>query len=114
MRQGRLAGKVAIVTGAAPQAPGTGNGSAVATLFAREGAKVVVVNRSDARARELQRTIEAEGGECSVCVADVTVAGDVQRMVDTTMERYGALHILHHNVGGQPCGAHFDASLVKK
>ncbi len=104
MSQGRLAGKVAIVTGAAPQARGTGNGSAVATLFAREGAKVVLVNRSEARARELQRTIEAEGGECSVCVADVTVASEVERMVDTTMERYGALNILHNNVGGRRGG----------
>ena len=47
MRQGRLAGKVAIVTGAAPQAQGIGNGTAVAILFAREGARVVLVNRSE-------------------------------------------------------------------
>src|SRR3954471_1798171 len=100
MGQGRLAGKVAIVTGAAPQARGIGNGSAVATLFAREGAKVVLVNRSEERARELQRQIEAEGGECSVVAADVMNARDVQRVVDATLERYGGIHILHNNVGG--------------
>lgn len=55
MKQGRLAGKVAIVTGAAPQAPGMGNGSAVAILFAREGAKVLLVNRSESHAQALQR-----------------------------------------------------------
>lgn len=100
MKQGRLAGKVAIVTGAAPQAPGIGNGTAVALLFAREGAKVVVVNRSERRAAELQRTIEAEGGEAIVCVADVTQAAEVERVVDTTLRHYGSLDILHNNVGG--------------
>jgi NAD(P)-dependent dehydrogenase (short-subunit alcohol dehydrogenase family) len=77
--QRSVAGKVAIVTGAAPQGPGIGNGSAVAILFAREGAQVVLVNRSEPRARALQRTIEAEGGDCLVCVADVTNAPEVER-----------------------------------
>jgi NAD(P)-dependent dehydrogenase (short-subunit alcohol dehydrogenase family) len=61
MHQGRLDGKVAIVTGAAPCAPGVGNGAAAAILFAREGAKVLLVNRSESHAQELQRIIEAEG-----------------------------------------------------
>jgi NAD(P)-dependent dehydrogenase (short-subunit alcohol dehydrogenase family) len=99
MKQGRLAGKVAIVTGAAPRSPGVGNGSAVAMLFAREGANVVLVNRSGPRAQELQRTIEQEGGECAVCVADVTRANDVARMVDTAVQHYGRLDVLHNNVG---------------
>ena len=100
----RLSGKVAIVTGAAPQAEGVGNGSAVATLFAREGAKVVLVNRDAGRAQELLRAIEAEGGECSVVAADVSKDGDVRRMVDATMQRYGAIDILHNNVGGNRGG----------
>ena len=99
MKPGRLAGKVAIVTGAAPRTPGVGNGSAVAILFAREGAKVLLVNRSVQRAQELQRTIEQEGGECAVCAADVTNAHDVARMVDTAVQHYGRLDILHNNVG---------------
>jgi NAD(P)-dependent dehydrogenase (short-subunit alcohol dehydrogenase family) len=99
MKDGRLAGKVAIVTGAAPRASGIGNGSAVATLFAREGARVLLVNRSEHRAQDLQRTIEAEGGECSVCVADVTRAPDVERMVASAIQRYGRLDVLHNNVG---------------
>ena len=44
---GRLAGKVAIVTGAASRGPGVGTGKATAILFARERAKVLLVNRSD-------------------------------------------------------------------
>jgi len=99
MKDGRLAGKVAIVTGAAPRSPGVGNGSAVAILFAREGAKVVLVNRSEHRAQDLRRTIEQNGGECVVCIADVTRADDVARVVDTAARHYGRLDILHNNVG---------------
>ena len=69
---GRLTGKVAIVTGAAAQAEGVGNGSAVATLFAREGASVVLVNRNLERASALAAAIRAEGGEAAAFAADVT------------------------------------------
>ena len=100
----RLKGKVAIVTGAAPQAQGVGNGSAVATLFAREGAKVLLVNRSAARAAALAREIESEGGECSVIAADVTKSGDVKRMVEAAIRHHGRIDILHNNVGGNRGG----------
>ena len=56
MDTNRLEGKVAIVTGAAPKGVGVGIGKAIATLFAREGAKVLLVNRTEERARELQRS----------------------------------------------------------
>jgi NAD(P)-dependent dehydrogenase (short-subunit alcohol dehydrogenase family) len=99
---GRLEGKVAIVTGAASAGSGVGNGKAVAILFAREGAKVVLVNRSKAHAEELAGEITAEGGECSVVVADVSREADVARMVEATVTRYGRLDVLHNNaaVGG--------------
>jgi NAD(P)-dependent dehydrogenase (short-subunit alcohol dehydrogenase family) len=96
---GRLSGKVAIVTGAAPQEAGVGNGSAIAMLFAREGAQVLLVNRTINRAQELQQTIEQEGGICSVCPADVSHASEVQQMVETAIERYGRLDILVNNAG---------------
>ena len=96
---GRLAGKVAIVTGAASVGPGVGNGKAAAILFAREGANVLLVNRSESHARELQSEIEAEGGGCSVYAADVTCAADVDGMVEAAMRRYGRLDILFNNVG---------------
>ncbi|HZZ88066.1 MAG TPA: SDR family NAD(P)-dependent oxidoreductase [Caulobacteraceae bacterium] len=96
---GRLAGKVAIVTGAAPQAEGIGNGTAAAILFAREGAKVVLVNRSLERAKALEATIRAEGGEAAAFAADVTDAEATEAMAAFAAERYGRLDILHNNVG---------------
>jgi NAD(P)-dependent dehydrogenase (short-subunit alcohol dehydrogenase family) len=69
---GRLTGKVAIVTGAAFQGEGIGNGAATAILFAREEAKVVLVNRDRERAETLERQIRAEDGEASAFDADVT------------------------------------------
>ena len=96
---GRLAGKVAIVTGAASQAEGVGNGAAVAMLFAREGAKVVLVNRSLERARALEETIRAEGGEAAAFAADVTQPDATEAMAAFAAERYGRLDILHNNVG---------------
>jgi len=96
---GRLAGKVAIVTGAASRGPGIGIGKAIAILFAREGAKVVLVNRSERHASELRGEIEAEGGECSVFAADVSQREQVMEMVEATVGRHGRLDILCSNVG---------------
>jgi NAD(P)-dependent dehydrogenase (short-subunit alcohol dehydrogenase family) len=94
-----MAGKVAIVTGAASQADGVGNGAAVAMLFAREGASVVLVNRSGERAQALERTIRADGGEASAFAADVTSAEATEAMAAFAVERYGRLDVLHNNVG---------------
>src|SRR6185369_11656147 len=67
----RLGGKAAIVTGAGSAGPGWGNGKATAVLFAREGARVFLVdNRAEAVA-ETQAIIAGEGGEACVHVADV-------------------------------------------
>jgi NAD(P)-dependent dehydrogenase (short-subunit alcohol dehydrogenase family) len=96
---GRLAGKVAIVTGAASVGPGVGNGKATSILFAREGAKVLLVNRSEAHAKELEAEIQNEGGVCSVFAADVCEPDHVQAMIDAAITRYGRLDILHNNVG---------------
>jgi NAD(P)-dependent dehydrogenase (short-subunit alcohol dehydrogenase family) len=96
---GRLAGKVAIVTGAAAQAEGIGNGTAVAMLFAREGARVVLVNRGLERAKALEETIRAEGGEAAAFAADVTEPEAAEAMAAFAVERYGRLDILHNNVG---------------
>lgn len=96
---GRLSGKVAIVTGAASQAEGVGNGAAVAMLFAREGAKVLLVNRSLERAKALEETIRAEGGEAVAYAADVSQPEATEAMPAFAVERYGRLDILHNNVG---------------
>ena len=98
-RSPRLDGKVAIVTGAGTSGPGVGNGRAAATLFAREGAKVLLVDLNEDRAKESQELIESEGGVASTIQADVTNAGDCERMVAACIERYGRLDILDNNVG---------------
>ena len=98
-RSPRLEGKVAIVTGAGSSGPGVGNGRATATLFAREGAKVLLVDITEERAAETMEMIQAEGGVASTVQADVTKAADCERMVETCIERYGRLDILDNNVG---------------
>src|SRR4051794_15448537 len=77
---GRLAGKVAIVTGAGSSGPGLGNGKAVAILFAREGAQVVCVDSVAERAEETVATILDEGGAASPFAADVSSRSSCERM----------------------------------
>lgn len=98
-RRQRLEGKVAIVTGAGSRGPGVGTGKATSILFAREGAKVLLVDQVAQHAEETRAAIRAEGGEASVYEADVTSAADCQAMVEAAVERYGGLHILMNNVG---------------
>src|ERR1041384_8012418 len=88
---GRLKGKVAIVTGAAPRGEGVGNGMATAILFAREGARVVLVNRSAERAEKLLKQIKGEGGEASVFAGDVARPEAAAAMVEVAVEAYGKL-----------------------
>ena len=96
---GRLAGKVAVVTGAAPRGEGVGNGMATAILFAREGARVVLVNRSAERAEKLAKQIKQDGGEASVFAGDVARPDACEAMADHAMKTWGRLDILHNNVG---------------
>lgn len=96
---GRLSEKVAIVTGAGSRGVGTGNGRAVAILFAREGAKVLCTDLVGERAEETSATIRSEGGESSALQVDVTSKADCERMVAAAVDRYGRLDILHNNVG---------------
>jgi NAD(P)-dependent dehydrogenase (short-subunit alcohol dehydrogenase family) len=95
----RLKGKVAIVTGAGSVLPGMGNGKATAIVFAREGAKVMAVDYNLEAAEETKRMIDAEGGECFTFKADVSLAGDCQKMVQACLQKYGRIDILHNNVG---------------
>ncbi|TXL73333.1 SDR family oxidoreductase [Vineibacter terrae] len=96
---GRLEGKVAVVTGAAPRGEGVGNGMATAILFAREGAKVVLVNRSAERAEKLARQIRDEGGEAAVFAGDVARPEVAEAMAAFAVDTYGRLDVLHNNVG---------------
>jgi len=95
----RLAGKVAIVTGAGSRGEGIGNGRAAAVLFAREGAKVLLVDQGRAAADETLRMIRDEGGEAAVFTADVTRGEECRAMVEEAVRRWGRLDILDNNVG---------------
>jgi NAD(P)-dependent dehydrogenase (short-subunit alcohol dehydrogenase family) len=90
----RLAGKVAVITGG-----GSGIGRATAILFAREGAKVVIGNRSVPAGEATIAQIRAEGGEARFVRTDVTVAADVERLVETAVEVYGKLDCMFNNAG---------------
>jgi NAD(P)-dependent dehydrogenase (short-subunit alcohol dehydrogenase family) len=99
---GRLQDMVAIVTGAGSRGAGVGNGKAASILFAREGAKVCLVDSVLERAEETLAAIEAEGGDAFAMEANVAVSADCKRIVDTTVMRYGKVDILHNNVGIDP------------
>ncbi|MBI5947295.1 MAG: SDR family oxidoreductase [Chloroflexi bacterium] len=95
----RLEGKVAIVTGAGSQTEGIGNGRAAAVVFAREGARVLLVDRKLAAAEQTREMIAAEGGVADAFEADVTNSADCRAMVARAVERWGRLDILDNNVG---------------
>jgi len=95
----RLEGKTAIVVGAGSIREGIGNGKACAVQFAREGAKVLCVDKNEAAARVTVDMIKEEGGEAEVYGADITNPDDCQRIIETGMETFGKIDILHNNVG---------------
>jgi NAD(P)-dependent dehydrogenase (short-subunit alcohol dehydrogenase family) len=107
---GRMKGKVALVTGAGSAGPGWGNGKAAAVLYAREGAKVFAVDRRVEAAVETQRIITEEGGECCVFAADVAQTAQVETMVAACVKAFGALDVLHNNVGIAETGGPVEAS----
>ncbi|HSI02783.1 MAG TPA: SDR family NAD(P)-dependent oxidoreductase [Reyranella sp.] len=108
---GRLAGKVALVTGAGSVGPGWGNGRAAAVLFARQGARVVVVDRDAAAAAETARRIGEEKGEAQVVEADVTDLASVTAMAERALGRFGRLDVLLNNVGGSITGGPVEMSV---
>jgi len=96
----RLKDKVAIVVGAG-QTPGDsiGNGRATAVLFAREGARVLLVDNNFESVQETQKLIEAEGGISSAVKADFTIQQDCEAFVRAAKQMYGRIDVLHNNVG---------------
>ena len=96
---GRLDGKIAIVTGAGSRGDILGNGQATAILFAREGAKVMLVDSNQENLDRTQDHIELEGGVCISFVGDVTDSSMCREIVKNTIDEYGSLDILHNNVG---------------
>lgn len=108
----RLEGKVAVVIGAG-QTPGptVGNGRATALLFAREGARVLAVDRDPESAEETSRLIHDEGGESAAFEADVTVEANLEAAIADCVARWGRLDVLHNNVGISVAGG--DAAVME-
>lgn len=95
-----LRGKVALVAGASQ-----GMGRAIATGFAREGAKVSICARGEGRLQEAAERIRREtGAELLAVVADMTRLEDIQRFVSRSVEKFGRLDIVVTNAGGPPPG----------
>jgi NAD(P)-dependent dehydrogenase (short-subunit alcohol dehydrogenase family) len=88
----RLAGKVAVITGA-----GAGIGRATAELFAEEGAAVVIAERDESTGRDAARKISETGGRVRFISTDVADEPSVKRMAAEAVETFGAIHILVNN-----------------
>lgn len=90
----RLAGKAAVVTGAA-----SGMGEAIARLFAKEGAKVVAADIASEGVQRVVDDIKEAGGVAIAVTANVAAEDDVQKMIDTAVTEFGTLDILVNNAG---------------
>lgn len=110
MAEGRLAGKVAIVTGAGSVGPGWGNGRATAVRFAQEGAQVLAADIDEARLAETVARARAAGGVIETCACDVTDGAAIAAMVARAQALFGRLDILVNNVGGSAPGGPVEMS----
>ena len=90
----KLKDKVAIITGAT-----NGMGRATAYLFAKEGAKVVITGRNEARAKEVVDKIRKDGGEAKYLLVDMSDLEAVKKIVPFTIETYGTVDVLFNNAG---------------
>jgi NAD(P)-dependent dehydrogenase (short-subunit alcohol dehydrogenase family) len=102
--RGRLAGKVALVTGAGSVGPGWGNGRAISCRFAEEGALVFGADRDPARMDETAQRIRDAGGSFQGTACDVTRSDSVAQMVAACVAAYGRIDVLVNNVGGSARG----------
>ncbi|MFI5680993.1 SDR family NAD(P)-dependent oxidoreductase [Streptomyces cellulosae] len=91
---GLLSGKVVLITGAS-----SGIGAAAASVFAREGAAVVLAARREERLAALTAELNGKGFDAAYVVTDLTRAQDVRRAVDFTLDRHGRLDGAFNNAG---------------
>jgi NAD(P)-dependent dehydrogenase (short-subunit alcohol dehydrogenase family) len=97
----RLDGKVTIITGG-----GSGMGKTAAELFAKEGARVVVADYSEASGEAVVAGVRAAGGEATFVRADVSNEADARGMVQHAVATYGRLDALYNNAGVMPEADH--------
>jgi NAD(P)-dependent dehydrogenase (short-subunit alcohol dehydrogenase family) len=105
-----LIGKVAIVSGAGSVGPGWGNGRATATLLARQGAQMFLLDRDEGALAETRRIIESEGNVAETRVCDALDSGQVKGAVDACVGRFGRIDVLVNNVGGSAPGGPVEMS----
>lgn len=89
-----MKGKVVIITGAS-----SGIGRACAVHFAKTGSKVVLAARNSEKLKEAVESIHANGGDCIAVSADVSREEDCERLINTAVEKYGAIDVLINNAG---------------
>jgi NAD(P)-dependent dehydrogenase (short-subunit alcohol dehydrogenase family) len=94
----RLADKVALVVGGGSTGDYPGTGSAIARLFAAQGAKVVVMGRTEAHTEKTVAKIEATGGTAVAVLGDTTVTADCEAAVGAARENFGRLDVVVNNV----------------
>jgi 3-oxoacyl-[acyl-carrier protein] reductase len=98
----RLQGKTAIVTGAAK-----GIGRAIANLFAKESAQVVICDIDISNGERVASLIEAQGGDAIFVRCDVSEEGQVKNLIQATVDHYGQLDILINNAARWEQNGHF-------
>jgi NAD(P)-dependent dehydrogenase (short-subunit alcohol dehydrogenase family) len=91
-----LKGQTAVITGAG----GAGSGRAIASRFAREGARVVVCDINETGGLETVRRIESEGGTAAFRRTDVRVEQEVKELIDFAEQRFGSLGVVVNNASG--------------
>ncbi len=107
----RLAGKIALITGAAGA-----QGRAAAMTFARHGAKLALADIDETRVQEVRSQVEAAGGEAFAVGVDVTQEASVRDMVEASLKHFGMLNVLYNNAGinnGGPTEAERDVDVVR-
>ena len=92
--EGQFQGRVALITGAS-----SGIGRTTAIAFAEEGAKVAIAARRAAESEEIVREIQSKGGEAIFVATDITKPDHVERLVKTTVDRFGRLDLAFNNAG---------------
>ncbi len=90
----RLKDKVAIITGS-----GQGIGEGIAQKFAREGAKVVLVDVNESQLKNVEQDIKDKGGTALALVGDVTIPADMKNLVEKVVQEFGTVDIVINNAG---------------
>ncbi|MEW2570908.1 SDR family NAD(P)-dependent oxidoreductase [Streptomyces sp. NPDC047070] len=110
-RPGRLAGRVAVISGAGSVGPGWGNGRATAVIFAREGATVYLTDRDEGALDITADRVREEGGTAHTHLLDVTEPDAVEDWFREVERRAGRIDVLVNNVGGSRAGGAAELSL---